>query len=114
MRRVKPSVSRRYTPYTKMKLREDPQYIEKIIPSVLNWDEVRKREENKERRNEEKFRNAFYKSRKRGAFNTEEFVSAFKHAEARGSINVNNFVRHFFRRRTLKPRPNVSKRNISL
>ena len=98
----KPPPTRRYVSYLDLKLRYDPRYIERLLPAVLNWDEVRKREENKERRNEEIFKRAFYKVKQRGSFNTNEFVSAFRHAEARGNINENNFVKHFLRRKTKK------------
>ena len=98
----KPPPTRRYVSYLDLKLRNDPRYIERLLPAVLNWDEVRKREENKERRNEEIFKRAFYKVKQRGSFNTNEFVSAFRHAEARGNINENNFVKHFLRRKTKK------------
>jgi len=98
----KPPPTRRYVSYLDLKLRNDPRYVERLLPAVLNWDEVRKREENKERRNEEIFKRAFYKVKQRGSFNTNEFVSAFRHAEARGNINENNFVKHFLRRKTKK------------
>ena len=98
----KPPPTRRYVSYLDLKLRNDPRYIERLLPAVLNWDEVRKREENKERRNEEIFKRAFYKVKQRGSFNTNEFVSAFRHAEVRGNINENNFVKHFLRRKTKK------------
>lgn len=102
----KPPPTRRYVSYLDLKLRNDPRYVERLLPAVLNWDEVRKREENKERRNEEIFKRAFYKVKQRGSFNTNEFVSAFRHAEARGNINENNFVKHFLRRKTKKVKPN--------
>jgi uncharacterized protein with WD repeat len=75
--------------------------------SVLNWDELRNNVAKKEKINEEKFRNAYYKAKALGNFNREEFVSAFRHAEARGNVNVNKFVKHYKRRRTYK-RHNVN------
>jgi hypothetical protein len=72
------------------------------MPAVLNWDELRNNVAKKEKINEEKFRNAYYKAKALGNFNREEFVSAFRHAEARGNVNVNKFVKHYKRRRTYK------------
>ena len=118
------SQSRRYVPYLELKLRNDPRYVERIMPAVLNWDEFRNNVAKKEKINEEKFRNAYYKAKALGNFNREEFVSAFRHAEARGNVNVNKFLKHYKRRRTYKnTRHNVNlnedessprTRNISL
>jgi len=72
------------------------------MPAVLNWDELRNNVAKKEKINEEKFRNAYYKAKALGNFNREEFVSAFRHAEARGNVNVAKFVNLFQRRRTHK------------
>ena len=99
--------SRRYVPYLELKLRNDPRYVERLMHSVLNWDELRNNVAKKEKINEEKFRNAYYKAKALGNFNREEFVSAFRHAEARGNVNVNKFVKHYKRRRTYK-RHNVN------
>ena len=113
-RRASPPTSRRpspqsrrspqstYVPYLELKLRNDPRYIERLMPSVLNWDELRNNVAKKEKINEEKFRNAYYKAKALGNFNREEFVSAFRHAEARGNVNVNKFLKHYKRRRTYK------------
>jgi hypothetical protein len=96
-----------YVPYLELKLRNDPRYIERLMPAVLNWDELRNNVAKKEKINEEKFRNAYYKAKALGNFNREEFVSAFRHAEARGNVNVNKFLKHYKRRRTYK-RHNVN------
>ena len=103
-RRPPPST---YVPYLQLKLRNDPRYVERLMPAVLNWDELRNNVAKKEKINEEKFRNAYYKAKALGNFNREEFVSAFRHAEARGNVNVNKFVKHYRRRRTYK-RHNVN------
>jgi len=99
--------SRRYVPYLELKLRNDPRYVERLMPAVLNWEELRNNVAKKEKINEEKFRNAYYKAKALGNFNREEFVSAFRHAEARGNVNVNKFLKHYKRRRTYK-RHNVN------
>jgi len=91
-----------YVPYLELKIRNDPRYIERLMPAVLNWDEFRNNVAKKEKINEEKFRNAYYKAKALGNFNREEFVSAFRHAEARGNVNVNKFLKHYKRRRTYK------------
>jgi hypothetical protein len=91
-----------YVPYLELKIRNDPRYVERLMPAVLNWDEFRNNVAKKEKINEEKFRNAYYKAKALGNFNREEFVSAFRHAEARGNVNVNKFVKHYKRRRTYK------------
>jgi len=92
----------RYVPYLELKLINDPRYVERLMPAVLNWEEFRNNVAKKEKINEEKFRNAYYKAKALGNFNREEFVSAFRHAEARGNINVNKFLKHYKRRRTYK------------
>jgi hypothetical protein len=97
----------RYVPYLESKLRNDPRYVERLMPAVLNWEEFRNNVAKKEKINEEKFRNAYYKAKALGNFNREEFVSAFRHAEARGNVNVNKFLKHYKRRRTYK-RHNVN------
>ena len=94
--------SRRYVPFLELKLRNDPRYVERLMPAVLNWEEFRNNVAKKEKINEEKFRNAYYKAKALGNFNREEFVSAFRHAEARGNVNVNKFLKHYKRRRTYK------------
>ena len=97
----------RYVPYLELKLRNDPRYVERLMPAVLNWEELRNNVAKKEKINEDKFRNAYYKAKALGNFNREEFVSAFRHAEARGNVNVNKFLKHYKRRRTYK-RHNVN------
>ena len=102
MLRKRPPTRRRYVSYLDLKLKDDPRYVEKLIPAVLDWEEIKNNEERKQKINEDKFKNAFYKVKSRGSFNRNEFVSAFKHAEARGNVNVNAFVKHYLRRRTRK------------
>ena len=94
--------SRRYVSYLELKVKNDPRYVERLLPAVLNWQEIRNNETKKEKINEEKFRNAYYKVKALGNFNREEFVSAFRHAESRGNVNVTKFVKLFQRRRTYK------------